>query len=33
MDNAFDDIQDNGRIQSESDSIIDFTEINPFGEP
>ena len=33
MDNVFEDIQDNNRIESESDSIIDFTEINPFGEP
>jgi hypothetical protein len=33
MDNAFEDIQDNNRIETESDSIIDFTEVNPFGEP
>jgi hypothetical protein len=33
MDNAFEDIIDNNRIQNESDSIIDFTEVNPFGEP
>jgi hypothetical protein len=33
MDNAFEDIIDNRRIQNESDSIIDFTEVNPFGEP
>jgi len=33
MDNAFEDIQDNNRIETESDSIIDFTETNPFGEP
>jgi hypothetical protein len=37
-DTAFDntvteDIFDNTRIESESDNIIDFTEINPFGEP
>ena len=32
MNNAFEDIQDNVRIESESDSIIDFTESNPFGE-
>jgi len=31
--NAFEDIIDNSRIESESDSIIDFTEVNPFGEP
>ena len=31
--NAFEDIVDNTRIESEADSIIDFTEINPFGEP
>jgi len=30
---AFHDIVDNVRIETESDSIIDFTEINPFGEP
>lgn len=33
MDGAFEDIQDNNRIETESDSIIDFTETNPFGEP
>lgn len=33
MDNAFEDIIDNNRIEGESDSIIDFTEVNPFGEP
>ena len=33
MDNAFEDIIDNNRIQGESNSIIDFTEVNPFGEP
>jgi hypothetical protein len=33
MDDAFEDIIDNNRIQNESDSIIDFTEVNPFGEP
>lgn len=32
-DNAFEDIIDNNRIENESDNIIDFTEINPFGEP
>jgi hypothetical protein len=31
--NAFEDIIDNSRIQTEADGIIDFTEINPFGEP
>lgn len=31
--NAFEDIVDNTRIQSEANSILDFTEINPFGEP
>jgi hypothetical protein len=30
---AFDDIIDNARIEAASDSIIDFTEVNPFGEP
>ena len=33
MDDAFEDIVDNNRIEAESDSIIDFTEVNPFGEP
>ncbi len=33
MDDVFEDIQDNNRIETESDAIIDFTEINPFGEP
>jgi hypothetical protein len=32
-DNAFEDIIDNSRIQREGEGIIDFTEINPFGEP
>ena len=31
--NAFEDIIDNIRIQREGEGIIDFTEINPFGEP
>lgn len=31
--NAFEDIIDNARIEAASDSIIDFTEVNPFGEP
>lgn len=30
--NAFEDIIDNFRIETESDAIIDFTETNPFGE-
>ena len=33
MDNAFEDVVDNNRIQTEADAVIDFTEINPFGEP
>lgn len=34
MDNdAFEDIIDNTRIQTEANNIIDFTEHNPFGEP
>jgi len=33
MDSAFDDIQDNNRIKTEANNIIDFTETNPFGEP
>jgi hypothetical protein len=32
-DTVFEDINDNTRIQNESDSIIDFSEQNPFGEP
>jgi hypothetical protein len=32
MDNAFEDIIDNNRIETESDAILDFTETNPFGE-
>lgn len=32
MNTAFEDVQDNFRIEAESDSIIDFTESNPFGE-
>jgi hypothetical protein len=31
--NTFEDVVDNTRIQTEADSIIDFTEHNPFGEP
>ena len=31
MNNAFEDIVDNARIESESDAIIDWTEHNPFG--
>ena len=33
MNTAFEDMQDNARIEGESDSIIDFSEVNPFGEP
>ena len=32
FDNAFEDIVDNNRVESESDGILDFTEHNPFGE-
>jgi len=32
MDDAFEDVVDNNRIETESDAIIDFTEHNPFGE-
>jgi len=32
MDNIFEDIVDNNRIQTESDLILDWTERNPFGE-
>jgi len=32
MNDAFEDIVDNNRIQTESDSILDWTETNPFGE-
>lgn len=31
MDNAFEDIVDNNRIETESDAIIDWSESNPFG--
>ena len=31
--NVFEDIFDNARIEASSDGIIDFTEVNPFGEP
>ena len=30
---AYEDIIDNARIEAASDNIIDFTEVNPFGEP
>jgi len=33
MNNVFEDIFDNARIEASSDGIIDFTEQNPFGEP
>lgn len=32
MDNVFEDIVDNNRIETESDSILDWSETNPFGE-
>ena len=32
MNTVFEDIADNDRLESASDSIIDFTEQNPFGE-
>ena len=32
MDNAFEDVIDNNRIETEADAVIDFTEHNPFGE-
>jgi len=32
MDNAFEDIVDNNRIETEGDAILDWTETNPFGE-
>ena len=32
MDNFFEDIVDNNRIEVESDQIMDFSERNPFGE-
>ncbi len=31
MNTVFEDIQDNARIEAESDGIIDWTETNPFG--
>ena len=33
LDNAYEDIIDNNRIQTEANGIIDFSETNPFGEP
>lgn len=33
MDNAFEDIVDNNRIETESDAVIDFSSDNPFGSP
>lgn len=32
MDDTFDDIFDNNRIQNEGSQILDWTEVNPFGE-
>jgi hypothetical protein len=32
MNDAFEDIQDNKRIETEADAIIDFSESNPFGD-
>ncbi len=32
MNNAFEDIIDNNRIETEGDGILDWTETNPFGE-
>jgi hypothetical protein len=31
--NPFEDIIDNTRIQNEAADILDFSEVNPFGEP
>jgi hypothetical protein len=31
-DNAFEDIVDNSRVETEADEILDWTEVNPFGE-
>lgn len=33
MNNAFEDVIDNNRIQNEADPIIDWSETNPFGTP
>ena len=33
LDNAFEDIIVNNRIQAEANAIIDFSDTNPFGEP
>ena len=33
MEDANDDFDDNVRIETEADNILDFTETNPFGEP
>lgn len=32
MDNRFEDIFDNNRIEQEGDAILDWTEVNPFGD-
>jgi len=32
MDNSFEDVVDNNRIEGEADDVIDFSERNPFGE-
>lgn len=32
MDNQFEDIFDNNRIEKEANDILDWTEVNPFGE-
>jgi len=32
-DESYDDVVDNNRIETEADSILDFSETNPFGEP
>jgi hypothetical protein len=33
FDTQTEDLIDNNAIEFESDDIIDFTEVNPFGEP
>jgi hypothetical protein len=33
LNDSNDAIEDNSNIETEADNIIDFTELNPFGEP
>ena len=33
LDDIYDDFAENDVIETEADKILDFTEVNPFGEP